>query len=278
MRLWTQNIQHWWRARQKTTTGGMPPVSDLLENRSLTSVFQPMVDLRTGAVVGHEALLRAPRSLGEMSYENLLDAAKEQRYQRQFELGCIEFAIEHWLTDRPKGQLFVNLSAQTLVELHNTVGIDTLLQVLRKLKLQPKRLGLDITGYTRIPSITSLVEAVQPLRAAGMTIALDDFKVSDSSMRAWNKVLPNIVKMSPRWTHKVDTEAENSAMVTSLVRLTQNHDCMLLAKSVESEAELRTLRKLGVDLAQGYFLGSPAPDPISSLNLRARAVLTAATL
>ena len=277
MRLWTQNIQHWWRARQNPTASGSPQVSDLLDKKSLTSVFQPMVDLRTGAVVGHEALIRVPRSVGEMSYENLLEAAKEQRCQRQFEMGCVELAIEHWLVDRPKGQLFVNFSAQTLVELQQSEGVDTLLQLLRKHKLQPKRMGLDITGYTRVSSLTTLVEAVQPLRAAGMTIALDDFKVSDSGMRAWTKVLPNIVKMAPRWTQKVDSDAENSAMVNSLVRLAQNHDCVLLAKSVESEAELRTLRQLGVDLAQGYFLGSPAPDPISSLNLRARGVLTGVT-
>ncbi len=277
MRFWTQNIQHWWRARQDPDNNGAPRVSELLDSKSLATVFQPMVDLRTGAIVGHEALIRTPRSVGEWSYEELLAAAKEQRYQRQFELGCVDLAIEHWLADQPKGQLFVNISAYTLVQLHESGGIDPLLQLLRNHKIQPKRMGLDITGYTRVPSITALVEAVQPLRAAGMSIALDDFKVSDNSVRVWTKLLPNIVKMADRWTRNVDSVAENSAMVSSLVRLTQNHDCLLLAKSVESEAELRSLRKLGVDLAQGYFLGSPAQDAISSLNLRARAVLTEVT-
>lgn len=277
MRFWTENIQHWWRARRGQDEGPFR-VSDLLEQRQLTTVFQPMVELRTGAVIGHESLIRAPRSVGELTYENLLEAAKEQHCRKEFELGCMEVAIEHWLADHPKGQLFVNISAQTVVELHQSEGgIDKLLQVLRKHKIQPKRMGLDLTGYTRVPSLTELHEALQTLRATGMSIALDDFKVSDSGMRAWTKLLPHIVKIAPRWTHKVDTESENSAMFASLVRLTQNHDCLLLAKSVETEAELRALRKLGVDLAQGYFLGSPSPDPISSLNLRARGVLTAVT-
>lgn len=278
MRLWKQNIQHWWRARRGDKDSTSPlRIVDVLEKKSLTTVFQPMVDLRSGAIVGHEALIRMPRTVGDMTYENMLSAAKEQHCQRQFEMACVDLAVEHWLVERPKGQLFVNFSAYTLVQLHESDSIDTLLQLLRKHKLQPKRMGLDITGYTRLPSITALIEAVKPLRSAGMSIALDDFKVSDSGMRVWTKVLPNIVKMAPRWTHKVDTESENSAMVSSLVRLTQNHDCMLLAKSVETEAELRTLRGLGVDLAQGFFLGSPAPDPISALNLRARGVLTAVT-
>lgn len=274
MRLWNQKIQHWWHARQNPANNNSPRVSELLDAKSLVTVFQPMVDLRTGSVVGHEALIRTPRTVGDWSYEDLLVAAKEQHYQRQFELGCVEFAIEHFLADQPKGQLFVNISAYTLVQLQESGGTDVFLQLLRKHKLQPKRMGLDITGYTRIPSVSTLIEAVQPMRAAGMAIALDDFKVTDNSMRVWTKLLPSIVKMAPRWTRNVESESENSAMVASLVRMTQNHDCMLLAKSVESEAELRALRKLGVDLAQGYFLGSPAQDPISSLNLRARAVLT----
>ena len=249
----------------------------MLEKKSLDSVFQPMVDLRSGAIVGHEALVRAPRSLGDLPFSSLLGAAKEQHCQKQLELSCLEYAIERWLAERPKGQLFVNISAQTLVQLHESNAIDSLLLVLRKHKMQSKRMGLDITGYTRIPHLNTLVDALRLLRAAGLEIALDDFKASDSSMQVWTKVLPNMVKMAPRWTHEIDRNTENSRAVASLVRLTKNHDCLLLAKSVESESELRAMRHLGVDLAQGYFLGSPAADPITALNLRARAVLTAAT-
>lgn len=274
MRLWTQNLQHWWRARQ---TGGLPHVGSILEKRSLVPVFQPMVDLRNASVVGHEALVRAPRSLGEMPFDSLLEAAAAQRCQKQFEMACVDHAIEYWLIERPKGLLFGNISAQTLVQLHDSKAIDTLLQLLRKHKVQPKRFGLDISGYTRIPSLDALVAALQPLRAAGITIALDDFKASDSSMRVWSKVLPEIIKMAPRWTDKIHTNPANSKAVSSLVRLAQNHNCLLLAKSVESEAELSTMRHLGVDLAQGYFLGSPSAELVTSLNLRARAALVAST-
>lgn len=278
MRPWTQNLQHWWRSRlDKSSGSGLPHVGSVLEKKSLSSVFQPMVDLRTGNIVGHEATVRVPRSLGEVSFGNLMDAAKEQHCQQQLELACVEYAIEYWLKERPKGQLFVNISAQTLVQLQESDKIDALLALLRKHKVQGKRMGLDITGYTRIPSLTVLIDALKPLRAAGISIALDDFKATDNGMRVWTKVLPSIVKLAPRWTLNIDSDLETSSMVSSMVRITQNHDCLLLAKSVETEAELRTLRRLGVDMAQGYFLGSPAPDPISSLNLRARAVLTAVT-
>ncbi len=274
VRVWTQNLQHWWRARNGC--GGSPHVGKMLEKKSLSSVFQPMVELGSGAVFGHEALVRVPRSMGELSFDSLLGAANKQRCQKQLELACVEYAIERWVQERPKGQLYVNISAKTLVQLHECRAIDSLLQLLRKHKLQPKHMGLDIAGYTRIANVGSLVDALVPLRAAGMSIALDDFKASDSSMLVWKKVLPGMVKMAPRWTRGIDGNLENCSVVSSLVRMTKKHDCLLLAKSIESEAELRVMRQLGVDLAQGYFLGSPAADTITTVNLRARAVLGAA--
>jgi len=273
VRVWTQNLQHWWRARQDSS--GQPQVGKILEKKSLSSVFQPMVELGSGAVFGHEALVRVPRSMGELSFDNLLGAAETQRCQKQLELACVDYAIERWMQERPKGQLYVNISAKTLVQLHESGTTDSLLQLLRKHKLQPKNMGLDIAGYTRIGNVDALVAALVPLRAAGMSMALDDFKASDSSMLVWKKVLPSIVKMAPRWTQGIDGNMESCSVVSSMVRMTKKHDCLLLAKSVESEAELRVMRQLGVDLAQGYFLGSPAADTITTVNLRARAVLGA---
>lgn len=273
MHRWTQNLQRWWHARRGD---GHLRVGTLLEKRSLGLVFQPMVELRSGNVLAHEALIRTPRSAGDLDFGGLMQAAKTQCCQMQLELACLDQAIECWLAERGKGLLFVNISASTLIELDEANAVDSLLAVLRKHKLQPKRLGLDITGYTRLARPGALAPALRHLRHAGITIALDDFKASDSSMQVWTEVLPHIVKLSPRWTRAVQHDADNCRALAKLAELTRKHHSMLLAKSVESETELRTLRALGVDLAQGYFLGSPSQEPINSLNLRARAVLEVA--
>jgi EAL domain-containing protein (putative c-di-GMP-specific phosphodiesterase class I) len=273
MHRWTQNLQRWWHARRDD---GQLRVGAMLEKRSLGLVFQPMVELRSGNVLAHEALIRTPRSVGDLGFGGLMQVAKTQSCQRQLELACLDQAIECWLVERGKGLLFVNISASTLIELDDASAMDTLLEVLRKHKLQPKRLGLDITGYTQGSRTDALVRALVPLRQAGITIALDDFKASDTSMQVWAEVLPQIVKLSPRWTRAVEHDEDNCRALSKLAALTHKHHSALLAKAVESENELRILRDLGVDLAQGYFMGSPAQEPTSSLNLRARAVLAQA--
>jgi len=270
MSAWLSKVREWLGA------GGSPArlrVMNLLAERALEPVYQPMVDLRSGVILGQEALVRAPRRMAETSFETLIEAAQQERCQKNFELACLELSMEAWAAHNGKGQLFVNFSAQSLVQLQESDAAGMLLHLMRKHQMSPRRVGIDLSGYTRIPQLDVLVEALRPLRDAGVTIALDNFKASENSMKAWAKVLPNVVKMAPRWTHNIAVDAEQSRVVRSMVRLTRNHNALLVAKSVESEVELRMMKGLGVDMAQGYFLGSPAVEPVRSLNLRARDVL-----
>ena len=238
-------------------------------------VFQPVVDFHSATVIGHKALIRESRSLVEPAFDRLLAAAQAHRRQKQFEHGCLELAIRQWTTEKPKGLLFAALSARSLLQLRASDGADALLKLLEKHQLDPERIGLDITDYTRLEDTKALAKALLPLRAEGMVIALDDFKPSDSSMRVWGQVLPSLLKMAPRWTRNIEHNLEHQKMVRSLARLTKNHDALLLAKSVESEAQYRTMHHLGVDLGQGYFLGRPAPEFVRTLNVRASTALGA---
>lgn len=264
-------LRAWWHRRRTA-----PParVMSLLAGRSLRAVFQPLVDVRSGVIVGHEALARAPLTLPELTIERMLQASQEEHCQKNFELACAEQAFELWVAQGPRGQLFVNLSAATLIQLHVSDLSGLLLERMRKHAVPARRVGLDVTNYGLLPDLDLLVAALKPLRAAGVMVALDDFKPSDRGMQAWAKVLPNMLKLAPRWTHNLAAEPEQAKTVESLVRLTRKHDSLLVAKAVESEATLRTVAGLGVNWAQGYFLGSPDSTPCSQLNLRARQVLS----
>ena len=246
----------------------------LLAGRSLRAVFQPMVDVRSGVIVGHEALARAPFTQPDLTVERMLQASHEERCLKNFELACVELAFERWVGSGARGQLFVNLSAVTLVLLHSSDLSGLILERMRKHGIPARRVGLDVTDYGMLPDLDLLVAALRPLRAAGVMVALDDFKPSDRGMQVWAKVLPNVVKLAPRWTHNLATEPQQAKTVESLVRLTRKHDSLLAAKAVESEDTLRAVARLGVHWAQGYFLGSPDSKPCSQLNLRARQVLS----
>ncbi|MDZ7922118.1 EAL domain-containing protein [Rhodoferax sp.] len=264
-------LRTWWRRRRAEPA---PRVMPLLKNRSLRAVFQPMVDLQSGAIVGHEALARAPFSQSDLTVERMLRASHDERCLKNFELECVEQAFEQWVAEGPRGQLFVNLSAVTLTLLYSSDLSGLILERMREHGIPARKVGLDVTDYGLLPDLGLLVAALKPLRAAGVVVALDDFKPSDRGMQAWAKVLPNVVKLAPRWTHNLANEPQQAKTVESLVRLTRKHDSLLVAKAVESEDTLRAVARLGVHWAQGYFLGSPDSTPCHQLNLRARQVLS----
>ena len=91
-------------------------------------------------------------------------------------------AVEHWLAERTRGSLFVNISA-----LHWSTSTNskprTVSKILRKHRFSPRRFGIDIGGYTRGVDIAKLVESLQRMRAVGVRIALDDFKASRQGWR-----------------------------------------------------------------------------------------------
>lgn len=264
-------LRAWWLRRSAPSA---PRVMPLLTDRALRAVFQPLVDVRSGVIVGHEALARAPLARPELTIERLLQASHEEHCQRNFELACAEQAFESWMAQGARGQLFVNLSAATLIQLYVSDLGGLLLERMRQYAVPVRRVGLDLMDYNHLADLDVLVAALKPLRAAGVGVALDDFKPSDSGMQAWAKVLPSVVKLAPRWTRNLATESQQAKTVESLVRLTRKHDSLLLAKCIESEDALRAAARLGVNWVQGYFLGSPDNIPCSQLNVRARRVLS----
>jgi EAL domain-containing protein (putative c-di-GMP-specific phosphodiesterase class I) len=265
-----QTLCTWLHRRQAAPSARIRP---LLSGGALRAVFQPMVDVHSGAIVGHEALARAPFTEPNLTVERMLQASHEERCLKNFELACVDLAFERWVGSAARGQLFVNMSAVTLVLLHGSDLSGLILERMRKHGIPARRMGLDVTNYALLPDLSLLVAALKPLRAAGVMVALDDFKPSDRGMEAWGKVLPNVVKLAPRWTCNLATEPQQAKTVESLVRLTRKHDSILVAKAVESEDSLRAVARLGVHWAQGYFLGHPDSTPCTKLNVRARQVL-----
>ncbi|MDH4450450.1 MAG: EAL domain-containing protein [Rhodoferax sp.] len=246
---------------------------ELLAERSLEQVYQPVVDLTTGAIVGQEALVRTPRKLAQTNFDALLEAAHLEQCLDDLELACFELAIDQWMTHKGKGLLFVNVSAQTLMQLQAVHANDKLMKLLAKYGMSAAQLGLDLSGYSHLDQLDALVKALQPLRQAGVTIALDNFDAHASSMEAWARILPDIVKLSPRWTHNIAHNHEQRRVVLSMVHLAQRHRMRLVVKSVETDAELLHMKTLGVGFAQGFFLGGPSDAPLLSLNPRACDVL-----
>lgn len=254
-------------------SSGRGPLASLARADALHVVFQPIVDLRHGAIHAHEALIRGPRGTPLSDAEALLQAAQAEDVLCEFEFFCIFTALRQWGRLQQPGRLFLNISASALVRLVQMGDCPRLGSRLRDFGVAPRMVVLEITEHERVADMAALAEVVREVRAAGLSIALDDFGDGRSSLRLWSQLKPDLVKIDKYFSRQVSAQAESLKTLQALMQIADIFDTALVAEGIENEADLRVLRDLGIPYGQGYFIGRPAEGVLPSIHPQAQAVL-----
>lgn len=248
-------------------------VRELLQHGGLHMVFQPIVSLADAQVHAHEALVRGPEGSSLYSPDALLQGAAMEGCLFEFEVACVQLALQCWHSLGQSGRLFVNLSASALAYLMRSRGVDALLEFLHGSKVLPRNLVLEITEHERVQDMDAFAAIVQHVHAAGVGIALDDFGDGRSSLRLWSQIKPEVVKIDKYFTRDISTHADKLKTVQAIQLLAETFDSTLVAEGIETADDLRALRDLGIQLGQGYFLGRPLAQPLCAANGDTRQVL-----
>lgn len=250
-----------------------PQVAKLIANQGLSMVFQPIVGLQDGSIHAYEALVRINQLQAVGSAEPLFEAAKAQRQEKQLELACLELALDQWAKKTNGAQLALNISAASLVQLEHGPEDGLVLQRIDNCRLPSRVLTLEITHFHKGISATALVAAVAKLRKQDVGITFDDFRCTESHMKLWTQLTPSVVKMHTELTQGIAQDDAKQRRVRALVAMSKRYGSRLAAKGIENAEDICALNEAGVDLGQGYFLGSPDANPAEVLNLRARQAL-----
>jgi EAL domain-containing protein (putative c-di-GMP-specific phosphodiesterase class I) len=210
-------------------------------------LLQPIVDLATGARVGAEALSRFPAEWG-MAPDVCFAEAHSVGQGHVLELLALERAAAH--LDRVTGYVAMNVSPATLL----TPGFGELLG-----RLPLPRVLLELSEHDPVEDYAALAAVLDPHRAAGLRLAIDDVGAGFSSLRHIVTTAPDVIKIDRSIVSGLDSDPVLTQLVLSLV--TFGHGCgvQVVAEGVESRAEATVLRDLGVDHGQGWFFGRPGP-------------------
>jgi diguanylate cyclase (GGDEF)-like protein len=252
---------------------GSGPLSRILRDRALSSVFQPIVNMRDGSIYAHEALIRGPKGMPLHTPDALLAAARREGLLLDFEIACVSVALSQWAALRQPGRLFVNLSASALLQVIHDRSMESILQSIRGIGLQPRMLVIEITEHEHVADIQALCEAVQKIHAAGLMLALDDFGDGRSSLRLWSELQPDIVKIDKYFTADLSRHAKKLQTLRALMQIAEVFGSTLVAEGIETAEDLRVVRDLGIGLGQGYFMGRPIAMPRIAIEVEAADVL-----
>jgi diguanylate cyclase (GGDEF)-like protein len=230
-----------------------------LERQEFRLHYQPQIDLRTGEIVGMEALIRwQNQETGFISPSLFIPLAEE--------MGLIN-AIGEWVLwtacaqnrtwqslGLPPIRMAVNLSALQFQQ-KNLVNI--IAQVLESTKLDARYLELEITESIAMHDIPVTISVLRTLRSMGIQIAVDDFGTGYSSLSSLKHFPLDKLKIDQSFVRELVTDSFDAAIVKALIALGHGLKLEVIAEGVETQEQLAFLRSVKCDGMQGYLLSRP---------------------
>jgi len=230
-----------------------------IEKEELYLVYQPIIDLRTGAISNAEALVRWQHSQqGSIGPNLFLPELERAGYLPELDLYVVKKAMcflrENIQSLAPGFCLSVNISGQGFSE-------PSLLSMLKSYYQQsPKLLNylcLEITEQTIVDNVDDTKNSIEAFHAMNIKIALDDFGTGYSSLSYINHFTFNILKIDRSFIKNLDQGQNNIVILEAIIKLSKSLSIKTVAEGIETKEQFRLLQQLGCDRGQGFYMCKP---------------------
>jgi EAL domain-containing protein (putative c-di-GMP-specific phosphodiesterase class I) len=231
-------------------------LQEILLTDEITTLFQPVVDLQRGGILGYEALSRGPAGTAQQSPINLFAAAAEADLVFELDRHCRWRALRSSRELPRTAKLFLNVFPASMYD-PDFQGA-SLIRLLEGLGLAPDRIVLEISEKYAIENYTLFVESLHNLTNMGFTIAVDDIGAGYSGLEKIAHLNPRYLKFDMQLVRDIDASYVRREMARALKAFADKMESTIIAEGIEREGELKTCVELGIDYGQGYLLGRPA--------------------
>jgi len=243
-------------------------IHQALDKNEFNLVYQPQINLKTGEIVGVEALLRWDHpEHGPISPAEFIPFAEESGLivdigHWVLKSACAE--LSRWRTaGLPDIRMSINISARQLAEDNIVRDID---KVLKDYDIPGTCLELEITENAIMDDMDSVIRKLKELSAMDITIAIDDFGTGYSSLSYLHKLPIHTLKIDRTFLKESRINKGDNTIINTIVAMAKGLNLNVIAEGVESQAQLDYLRGIECSEAQGFLFGKPLPpDVISQL-------------
>ena len=231
-----------------------------LEKDEIFTVYQPIIQVSSGEVVGAEALVRWKHSTrGIVSPAEFVPIAEDVGVVVPIGFFVLERACEQmkrWQTEfnAPELTISVNVSGK---QLQRSDFVERVRDILRRTKLSPESLKLEITESVLITNRDEIAKKLQRLKRSGVKFALDDFGTGYSSLSVLSAFPIDTLKIDRSFVSRVENDSEIQAIVRSIVTLARSMNMEITSEGIETKFQHRFVRELGCDTGQGYLFSKP---------------------
>lgn len=233
---------------------------EALERDQFALLYQPIVGLTNGLIVGAEALLRWHHPTREIAPAEFIELAEETGQIVAIGAWVLREAclqVQSWQRDLEAARdlrISVNTSARELVESTFVEGVES---ALAESGLSAACLTLEITESMMLADETAAIAALRRLRASGVHVVLDDFGTGYSSLSYLKRLPVDGLKIDRSFVEGLGVEPEKIAIVRATVAFARALGLTVTAEGIETPEQLRRLLQLDCDLGQGYYFSAP---------------------
>ena len=230
-----------------------------IKNNELTLYYQPKFNINTGEIVGSEALIRWMHpTIGIVSPMLFIPIAEKTRFinnigQWVFDEVCSK--LEKWIEEGVEVvPIAINLSR---VELYQQDLIENLEFGLKKYKIDPKLIEIEITETTALNDMEFINKKIKGIKALGIKVAMDDFGTGNSNLSNLKDAPIDILKLDRSLLLDIENNEKTEVMVKSILSLSKDLNLSTICEGVENMNQVEVLKSMGCEIVQGFVFSKP---------------------
>ncbi|RJF99239.1 EAL domain-containing protein [Noviherbaspirillum saxi] len=258
------NFQFYTSAMNERAMERLRIESDLrnaLERNEFALHYQPQLDLKTGRLIGAEALIRWHHPvLGTVPPGRFIELAEEIGLIVPIGVWVLRTACRQSMAWQRAGmgplRIAVNLSAR---QFYQQDLVATIRDILAETGLEPQLLELELTESMMMNDVEVAVDILRNLKAIGVQLSIDDFGTGYSSLSYLKRFPIDLLKIDQSFVRDITLDPDDAAIVLSIISLAHSLRLQVIAEGVETEAQLAYLQRHGCDYMQGYYFSRPLP-------------------
>jgi EAL domain-containing protein (putative c-di-GMP-specific phosphodiesterase class I) len=232
-----------------------------LERDEFRLQYQPQVDLKTGVVIGFEALLRwEPTGTPAVSPEEFVPVLEYSGLISQVGAWIIDTACSHWrqwldselVSDEER--LCINVSAHQFAE-GNLLKL--LKRALKDHELSPASLEVELTESAVMLDTTKTRKALRQIRNIGIGLSMDDFGTGYATLAYLRRYRFDTLKIDRSFIQRIRTNKKDLVIAFSMIQLAHNLELRTVVEGIETPEQLLSLRRMGCAIGQGHLFSHP---------------------
>ncbi len=233
-------------------------LEDIIVNKRISPVFQPIISLRDGSVFGYEALSRIQKDSFIKKPDQLFRIAAENGELWELEQLCRKCALKKIYENAgllPDKKLFLNVSPLIIYDDKFQAGFTK--EYLRRYHISPSQIVFELTERDSSTDMIGFGSVVEHYKKQQYGIAIDDLGSCYSGLNLICELQPHFVKLDMQLVRELHNNSSKLALLKSLKEFSSMTNMRLVAEGIETKEELETLISIGIHYGQGYYIGRP---------------------